>query len=142
MTGVLDAYPAPYAVVITQDRGGRADYYAHQIEWFRFERRDVRVAGRCTSACSMVLSLETICVYPWAVLGFHAARNAYSASGLVAGELSPNWLQAWLWSYVPPIVQSRLGGFSTSMTYLSGSELIGLGIEDCRHRDEQRRWMP
>jgi hypothetical protein len=132
MSGILDAPPAPYAVVITNDRGGRADYYAMQLERFMFEGRYVYIAGTCSSACSMALSLSTVCVYPWAQLGFHAARNAYSANGLVGGELSPSWLQAWLWSYVPPAVQWRLGGFTSEMRWLSGAELIGLGIKDCR----------
>jgi hypothetical protein len=132
MTGILDAPPAPYAVMITDDHGGRADYYAMQLERFRFEGRYVYIAGTCTSACTMALSLSTVCVYPWARLGFHAGRNAYSMNGLVGGALSPPWLQAWLWSYYSPAVQARLGGFPIEMRYLSGAELISLGIRDCR----------
>src|SRR3954466_12928699 len=70
----VDAPPPPAIVMVQQDNGGRWTDYELATERYKVEKRQVRIAGRCASGCTMSLALKTTCVYPQASFGFHTAR--------------------------------------------------------------------
>lgn len=60
-------------VVIQQSRGGRVDQFDAEIAYIRSTGKQVILDGYCASACTMILSVPTLCATDRALLGFHKA---------------------------------------------------------------------
>ena len=116
---------ASAAVVISADRGGPIDQYRQRYAMIRQSGEQVIIAGRCLSACTLVLALvprDRICVTANARLGFHAAWFPDMAGGRILSaahtrrlhELYPPAIRHWI---------ARRGGLSSAMIFLQGREL-------------------
>ncbi len=73
-------------VQILDDRGGLV--FAYQMQWAMLapQRVNVRIAGPCVSACTILLGYiprETICVSSKASLGFHLATPDFVTEDLL-----------------------------------------------------------
>lgn len=68
------ATSTPYA------KGGRTKDFAVDVEKYRQSGEQFRITGHCQSACTMFLSLPTVCIVPSARLLFHAGENATATS--------------------------------------------------------------
>lgn len=125
--------PAPAIVVVDWDLGGRVDRFIARTQEYRATNRRIVIRGKCSSACTLALSLPNTCIEPSASMGFHAARwleNDMSVPPRQRGALAPVET-AQMWRAYPAAVQRRLGGLGADMVYLSGRELISLGIPAC-----------
>jgi len=116
--------PAPAAVIVLKDNGGIVSKYTAQTARYKAESREVQLL-ECRSACTLALSLPKVCVYPWSVLKFHAATNRYT------GGIDPIVTGVLMDAY-PAKVRHYLGTLTPDFRVLTGAELIGLGIRDCR----------
>jgi hypothetical protein len=134
--------PTSGPVVVTNDHGGLFKKYEKQTLLYRTAGREVRIKGVCTSACTIALSLDKVCVYRKAVLKFHQAF--FSASGyyipVEERKLSPEereageGVSAQLFISYPERVRDRLGELTPEMKTLQGGELIALGIKECTEK--------
>jgi len=89
-------------VTISNDRGGYVIDYIMRVVELRDSKRAVRFAGRCDSACTLLLGLpkDQTCLAPGAYFRFHAP----SASSTVDAQLIervmmskyPNWVRLWI----------------------------------------------
>jgi hypothetical protein len=125
--------PAPAIVVVDWDLGGRVDLFIARTQEYRATNRRIVIRGKCSSACTLALSLPNTCVEPSASMGFHAARwleNDTSVPPRQRGQRAPVETEQ-MWSSYPAAVQRRLGGLGADMVYLSGRELISLGVPAC-----------
>src|SRR5258706_4959229 len=87
----LTVTSASATVIISDDVGGKMQEYTTHFRQVRDSGEPVVIAGRCVSACTMVLGFvpsDRICATRNAVLGFHAAwtfdnsgKRIVSASG-------------------------------------------------------------
>lgn len=113
-------------LTIFEDHGGLIGEYIQ-----RYQSADsVAIEGRCVSACTLALGLprSRVCVKSGALLGFHSAF-VFTAQG-TRGATEPLGT-AFLWNSYPRAVRQRLKKLTTDMQYLTGSELIRLGIREC-----------
>ncbi len=115
--------PGDAPVIVTKDVGGYVNEYGAQTRLYFETGREVRL-HECRSACTLALSLPTVCVYPDSLLKFH---KAYDLRTKIANEEISEQLMA---SY-PPAVREKLGELTRNYKVLTGSELIRLGIRDC-----------
>jgi len=120
----LEPPPFPAPVIVEKDVGGLVADYQARTEQYRREGREVRL-HECRSACTLALSLPNVCVYPTSVLKFH---KAYDWNTKARDE----GVSAQIFSAYPAAVQARLGGLIRDYRVLTGSELIALGVRDCR----------
>lgn len=61
--------PAPH--VVTHDAGGMLVVREATIARFRAEGRPVEINGRCSSACTLFLGVDDVCIYPGSMMDFH-----------------------------------------------------------------------
>jgi len=125
----LDPPPFPAPVIVMKDVGGLVSDYQAQTARYRREGREVRL-HECRSACTLALSLPNVCVYPTSLLKFHKAYNANTRAvdEGVSGELFRSY---------PAAVQARLGGLTREYRALTGTELIALGLRNCKEGGTQ-----
>ena len=90
------------AQTISNDRGGHVIVYALKVAKLRQSGEQVRITGRCDSACTVYLGLPAgqICVTPGAFFGFH---KPYGASQQANREAEahlmrnyPQWVRSWI----------------------------------------------
>ncbi|WOI58390.1 hypothetical protein [Palleronia sp. LCG004] len=120
------------ALVVGDDRGGQILARMREIGALRQEGRDVRIVGSvCYSACTMLIGLETACVSPYTVFGFHGpsrsgqrlAPGAFErASTLIAAHYPPQ-IRAWYLKTARHEIDGLLR--------VSGKDLIALGMRAC-----------
>lgn len=124
----LSVTSASATVIISADTGGKMQDYTMRFQQVRDSGEPVVIAGKCASACTMVLGLvpsDRICATPDAVLGFHAAwmfdssgKRVVSASGTQdLMNTYPAPVRAWI---------ARRGGLSPKMMYLRGRDLAAI----------------
>lgn len=104
--------------VIQNDGGGLVDRYARKYAALKNSR--IVVDGRCSSACTMVLSNPRACATPRAVFGFHSAYDANNGARSEQGN-------SVLMSHYPPRVREAIrqrGGLASQMFYIRGTELL------------------
>src|SRR5215471_17879615 len=131
----LSVTSASSTEIISGDIGGKMRDYATHFRQLRDSGEPVVLAGRCVSACTMVLGLvpsDRLCATPNAVLGFHAAwmfdnsgKRVVSSSGTEdLMRTYPAPVRAWI---------ARHGGLTSKMIYLRGRDLAAI-VPPCRSR--------
>ena len=121
--------------IISNDIGGKMRDYATHFRQLRDSGEPVVLAGRCVSACTMVLGLvpsDRICATHNAVLGFHAAWT-FDRSG--KRVVSPSGTQDLMSTYPTPVRAwiVRHGGLTQKMMYLRGRDLAAI-VAPCNAR--------
>src|ERR1700730_9826935 len=84
-------------IQITDDRGGFLFFYQQKWEKIALQHPNVRIAGVCLSACTVLLGYvprKNICVTEKGVLGFHLATMEFATKQLL--EAYPDDIKAWL----------------------------------------------
>jgi hypothetical protein len=102
-------------VEITGDYGGVVYWYQLQWEKLAAQAVNVRIAGPCLSACTVLLGYiprENICVTPNASLGFHLATLDLATQLLL--KIYPPDIRSWI---------DEHGGLSWSILWLQAPEL-------------------
>lgn len=116
----------PY--IVRTDYGGSVQKRLTDIRALRIAQRRVEIRGNmCLSSCTMLLGLDTTCVHPKTVFGFHGpSRNGQPLSKPLFNHVShiisvhyPPALRTWYMS----VARHTL----TEMHTLTGAELIKLG---------------
>ncbi len=129
MGPVLHPPPAPAAVVITLDTGGYVDEYFAAAKLYTESRRRIEVKGECRSACTIMLEVPTLCVWPGAVFRWH---HAYIPK---TGQLKPDVTEEML-ARLPWRIANRLRGKIsakyTPQASLYYDELVALGVPACK----------
>lgn len=111
---------------IIRDHGG--NLMSYQLEYSLYEK--IAIEGECDSACTLALGhKDNVCVTPNARLGFHSAYWPTKKGG--RGKTSFIGTTA-LWNAYPAAVQKELGGLFPKIRYLSGRQLIALGVRQCQ----------
>jgi hypothetical protein len=115
------------AKTIREDAGGSVRDYVIAVNLATLRGDQVRIAGRCASACTMYLA--TACVTPRAVLQFHAVFD--HTAGLIDPAATrdmaayyPAPLRAWFMANA-----AHLSG--NQYAELSGAQAIALGAMGC-----------
>ena len=109
---------------IYNDTGGQAMRYALKAQEYQKQRRQVRFAGRCDSACTLYLSLpdDLVCISSGASFGFHRPYGATLGENRVMEEymmgLYPEWVRDWIES------QGGLAVEMKSMNYAYASQFM------------------
>lgn len=114
-----------------RDGGGVLATYFSAVLKANVLNEEVRIKGTCISACTVYLGARNACVYPDAVLWFHAAHHGETK------EIDrPATRQ--MMGYWPPAVQDWAvkQGVPDSVSFtrrwaLTGDELIAMGIIKC-----------
>lgn len=123
MSDYMNPPPPPSIVVVQKDFGG--EFYSYLLQTEKYRKTNQKIALiRCSSACTMALSLENVCVYPHSVLAFHAAY--YEDSKHIA-KRETNYI----FGMYPKKVQEKLGSLEKDFKFLNGRQLIDLGIKAC-----------
>ncbi len=117
-------------LVVTNDPGGIVAVRAARIA--ALGDREVRIEGRCESACTMYLGAANVCVTRDARLFFHGPSHF----GLPLPERDFDWWSRVIASHYPPPIADWfmqtarhriLGGYT-----LTGAEVIRHGVRECR----------
>lgn len=89
-------------ITIHNDLGGSVVAYALAVNQIRARGQAVRIAGRCESACTLLLSLplSQVCVTASASFGFHAAHGASREMNIWGTKFMfrsyPSWVRNWI----------------------------------------------
>lgn len=121
---MISDYLSPHsnpAIVI--DGGGLVEEYQRQTEYYRRTGFQIKLVN-CRSACTMALSLPTVCVYPNSILKFHAAYDV-NTKHIASKETAE------LFDMYPTKVKMALGKLERKYKTLTGKQLIKLGIRSC-----------
>ena len=92
----------PNSVTVMADHGGEVIRYAIKVKQYEKQKKQVRFAGRCSSACTLYLSLPAsqTCIAPGANFGFHKAYGASPRGNRTANEFLmrnyPGWVRKWI----------------------------------------------
>lgn len=103
-------------VHVRYDRGGNVIEYMRDVSRLRKNGAQVRISGRCDSACTLLLSLpsDSLCISGNATFGFHKAYGSSPDMNKWATNMMwksyPDWVQEWL--------QSR-GGIKNGITRMT-----------------------
>jgi hypothetical protein len=103
-------------IEITHDRGGFLFFYQQKWEKIALEHPNVRIAGVCLSACTVLLGYvprKNICVTEKGVLGFHLATMEFATKQLL--EAYPDDIKAWL---------DEHGGLTHQVLWLQAPEIF------------------
>jgi len=116
-------------LVITNDPGGFVAARVARVA--AMGDREVRIEGRCDSACTLFLAARNVCVSPDARLGFHGPsffglplpRSDFEAwSRIIAAHYPPAIAEWWMAD-----ARWRTVGLYT----LTGTEVIRHGVKEC-----------
>ena len=119
LAGILSLFTCAASaetVEITDDRGGFVFLYVEKWEKLQSQRVNVRIAGPCLSACTVLLGYiprRDICVTPNASLGFHSATLPSVTQQLL--DLYPDDILAWL---------DQHGGLSFQVLWMQAPEIF------------------
>lgn len=84
-------------IEVSNDLGGFVFLYQQRWEKLAAQKVSVRVSGRCTSACTVLLGYiprKDICVTPNGSFGFHAATMQFATDQL--WKIYPEDIRAWI----------------------------------------------
>lgn len=103
LTGaVVPAAAKSTSVVVSANSGGSVGVYVRKVASYQKAGTKVRFAGRCDSACTLLLALprHNTCISPGAYFRFHAptARNSRMArlTHLLMMRKYPIWVRSYL----------------------------------------------
>jgi hypothetical protein len=104
-------------VQILDDRGGLV--FAYQMQWAILapQRLNVRIAGPCVSACTILLGYiprERICVSSKAFLGFHSGTPDFITEDLLRAY--PLDIRLWI---------AQHGGLTHQIIWLKAPDIYG-----------------
>lgn len=120
--------PDLHTYTIRHDRGGSVASYLQRVQ--RLDRQDRAVAfdGRCDSACTLFLGLQSskVCITPRGKFGFHLPYGSSAIANRVAANLLinsyPYWVRDWL---------NKRGGLSVELKVMPYS-YARMYIRNCR----------
>ena len=98
----FNARPTAKEFVVKNDSGGYVVAYAMRVARLKQDKKALRFAGRCDSACTMYLGLprNKVCVEPGAYFRFHRPMARSSATVAAATEFLmrsyPGWVRQWI----------------------------------------------
>lgn len=84
-------------IEVSNDLGGFVTLYQARWEKLASQNVDVRVSGRCTSACTILLGYiprQHICVTPTGSFGFHSATMQFATD--ILWKVYPEDIRAWI----------------------------------------------
>jgi hypothetical protein len=119
LAGILSLFTCAASaetIEITDDRGGLVFLYVEKWEKLQTEGVNVRIAGPCLSACTVLLGYiprRAICVTPSASLGFHLATLPSVTQQLL--DLYPDDILGWL---------DQHGGLSFNVLWMQAPEIF------------------
>lgn len=114
------------ALRIVDDPGGHVVDYSVRIREIAQQGRQVRVAGRCDSACTLFLTLPSpqLCVTSGARFGFHLPFGGRDEANRLARDFMlasyPGWVRNWI---------DRKGGLTSRlivMDYAYARRFVGV----------------
>jgi len=115
-----------------RDSGGYLSTYYNAVLKANLLREPVRIRGTCISACTVYLGAKDSCVYPDAVLWFHAAHHPETRA--IDRQATQEMMNYW-----PPAVRgwARRNGVESHVEFsrtrsLTGVELVAMGVRPCR----------
>jgi len=89
---------APYYV--WNDPGGLVIERMIEIKKLQKSKKQVRIMGKCMSACTLYLTLDNICRGPNAKFGFHNARGFNMEKSIkityIMYKKYPPWVRKWI----------------------------------------------
>ena len=100
---------------ITDDRGGILFLYQRRWEQLAAQKVNVRIAGPCLSACTIILGYiprKDICATPKASLGFHAGTFPFVTDQL--WKIYPQDIRAWITAH---------GGLTFQVIWMQAPEI-------------------
>ena len=117
-------------IVINNDGGGIVDDFKNKVHRYASEGRQIKVAGSCRSACTLVLAYTNTCVYRSAIFKWHIAYNPNNRSDLnyAVTEEMIDWMP---WSIQDRLRKYVAQDYNSGAT-MTGSDLISRGIRECR----------
>ena len=89
-------------VTIRNNRGGHLLKFALRAKQLARDNRRVRISGRCSSACTMYLTMpsDLTCITSRASFGFHLPYGASREDNAVAAKYMirsyPQWVRQWI----------------------------------------------
>ncbi|MGC4025511.1 MAG: hypothetical protein QM744_10370 [Mesorhizobium sp.] len=98
----FNARPSAREFVVKNDSGGYVVAYAMRVAKLKQDKKTLRFAGRCDSACTMYLGLprNKVCVEPGAYFRFHRPMARSSATVAAATDFLmrsyPGWVRQWI----------------------------------------------
>lgn len=119
-------------IIISNDQGGSVRKRMAEIQRIQSLGQSVEIrGGNCMSSCTMFIGLNSVCVSPRTVFGFHGPYRMFS-------KLSTAQFDAWsrvISSHYPePIrawyMEKARNNVATPIR-LRGSELIRIGVRQC-----------
>lgn len=125
----------PSVLVVLNDDGGSIRERVEQIDRLNRDGTLVQITGdRCNSACTMYLGMDTVCISPDTVFGFHGPSSQIYGVGL-SPEAFEFWSHIMADHYPSPIKEWFLKDVRhiiVGLVRVRGSDLIDLGIPACR----------
>lgn len=124
----------PSVLVVLNDDGGVIQERVDRIARLNREGTLVRIVGdRCNSACTMYLGMDTVCVSPNTIFGFHGPSSQIYGVGLAPADFE-RWSNIMADHYPSPIKEWFLADARYTIVGLvrvRGKELIRLGVREC-----------
>lgn len=113
----------PDLVFIERSPGGVVDEFLEEREWYRKHGTKVVIGGDCYSACTLFLSLKTLCAQPDAEFHFHSPYLTSPTSG--ATHHSAGYDEWFVTLYPTPIREwiADNGGLTPEWLVLKGAEM-------------------
>ena len=118
-------------LIFHNDHGGRVDLRLQAIAGIEQRGDNVRLSGRCYSACTMYLALgpDRLCAEPDVMFGFHAATDARTGVAL------PLWTAVMATHYPEPVAKwfkDHAAHVTNGLVLLRGSDMTRLGfVSEC-----------
>lgn len=131
------ATPPANTLRVTNDHGGLYMERMREIAMLQKERTDIRIQGKCQSACTLYLKLEDqTCVTPTARLGFHGPQIYKDGRLFNVPEPERSQALVHISANYPDAIR---GWFLQNAAHLSGPELawmsgkdaVALGVRPC-----------
>jgi len=131
---LADSAVAQAVLRVKNDNGGNLPERIALVERMRAQNQSVEIRrGYCRSACTLYLGLPGTCVGPRSVFGFHGPTLSLYGVYLPPAEFE-HWSNVMAAYYPPPLRQWFIGKARfrrNGYSYVSGAELIRLGVPSC-----------
>ncbi len=115
------------AVSTDYDPGGDLIARMMHVAHLRATSERFVIPRTCLSACTLYLAVETACLQPGSVLGFHGPS---SMGGVAMTPAEVDYWSAIMVAHYPPPVRDLFwaGRHSQTLIYVAGDDLIAAGI--------------
>ena len=120
----FNARPTAKEFVVKNDSGGYVVAYAMRVARLTQDKKALRFAGRCDSACTMYLGLprNKVCLEPGAYFRFHRPTARSNATVAAATDFLnksyPAWVRRWI------AANGGLTGSLKTMSYAYASKYL------------------